>query len=79
MLAPFPPVAMLRVACGRSAASPTESGSMAPALQGKTVVHSNVQISRRIQSSEDVLRQAQYERVLLSTFTYTVRPESAEG
>jgi hypothetical protein len=69
MLAPFPPVAMLRAACARSTASPTESGSVAPALQRKTVVHSNVQISRRVQSSEDVFRQAQYERVLLSTST----------
>jgi hypothetical protein len=46
MLAPFLRAAMLRAACGRSMASPTESGSTAPALQRRSAVHSTANRSK---------------------------------
>ncbi len=46
LLAPFQPAAMLWAACGRSTASPSESGSTAPALQSRIVVRPNANCSR---------------------------------
>ena len=51
MLAPFAPTAMLWADCGRSTASPTESGSHAPALQSRITVHAKVKCCSVLQGS----------------------------
>jgi hypothetical protein len=47
MLAPLSPTAMLWAECGRSTAAPSESGSVAPALQSRITVHAKVKCARQ--------------------------------